>query len=94
MEEDDDFELVEMGLITLGNNRYDIYELYEKENNEGNCFFYGKYEIKSQGYILGQSTTKEKLSTNLSCLAKMRQRGIHRFVGAKVRIKRIWLFLN
>ena len=94
MFEDDDFEILHTGLICLGYNRFDLFELYEKKDKEGNDFLVGKYEIKTKGYILGQSTTKEKLSHNLSCIAKMRKKGIHRFVGARVRIKRIWLFLN
>ena len=94
MEEEDDFELVETGLICLGNNRYDLFELYEKEGNEGVIFFYGKYDIKSRGFISGQADSKEELSTNLSCIAKLRKKGLHRFVGAKVRIRKHWIFLN
>ena len=91
---EDDFKLVNTGLISLGDNRYDIYELYEKEDSEGVNFFYGIYEIKNRGFIAGLADSKEKLSTNLSCIARMRKKGLHRFVGARVRIKRIWLFLN
>ena len=94
MEEEDDFEIVETGLIFLGNNRYDIYEIYEKEDNEGDCFFYGIYEIKNRGFISSRADSKEELSTNLSCIAKMRKRGIHRLVGAKVRMRNHWLYLN
>ncbi len=93
-EEDDDFELIELGLICLGNNRFDLFELYEKNDQEGNDFLVGKYEIKNQGYILGQSTLKEQLSQNLSSILKMRKRGMHRFVAAKVRLRKIWLYLN
>ena len=97
MEEDDefDFELVETGLISMGNNRYDLFELYEKEDSsEGVCFFYGLYEIKNRGYVIGRSYNKEELARNLSSIAKMRNMKIHRFVGAKVRIRKHWLFLN
>ena len=88
-----DFELVKTGLIFLGNG-YDIYELYEKENNEGDSYFYGLYDIKNIGYIIGKANSKEDLSTNLSCIALMRKRGMHRFAAAKVRMRKHWLFLN
>ncbi len=93
-EDDDDFQLVQMELITLGKNRYDIFELYKKEDNEGDCYFYGIYDIKNRGFIAGRANRKEELARNLSSIAKMRKRGLHRFVGARVRIGKHWLFLN
>ena len=91
---EDDFELVNTGLISLGDNRYDLFELYEKENNEGDSYFYGLYDIKNRGFIAGQADNKEELSHNLSSIAKLRKKGMHRFVAAKVRIRKHWLFLN
>ena len=93
MEEDDDFLIVHTGLLFLGNG-YDLFELYEKEDNEGVIFFYGMYDIKNRGYIIGKANNKEDLSTNLSCIAIMRKRGMHRFAGAKVRVLKNWLYLN
>ncbi len=94
MEEDDDFELVETGLITLGKNRYDIFELYEKQDFEGNYFFYGIYDMKNRGFIAGLADSKEKLSQNLSCIARMRNKGMHRFRGALVKVLKYRLYLN
>ena len=92
MFEDDDF-VEQTGLIFIGNG-YDIYELYEKEDSNGVCFLYGFYEIKNKGYIIGKANNKEDLSTNLSCIAIMRTKGMHRFAGAKVRGMKNWLYLN
>ena len=93
-EEDDDFQLVETGLISLGNNRYDLFELFEKNDSEGNNFFYGKYDIKNRGFIAGLADNKEKLSTNLSCIARMRQKGLHRCRAAQVKLLKYRLYLN
>ncbi len=90
---EDDFELVKTGLIFLGNG-YDIYELYEKEDSNGVCFLYGFYEKKNKGYIIGKANSKEELSTNLSCVAKMRKRGMHRFRGALIEVLKYKLYLN
>ena len=92
--EDDDFELVETGLIFLGNNRYDLYELYRKMDDDSNDFVFGIYDIKNKGFISSRADSKEELSTNLSSIARLRNKKMHRFVGAKVRVKRIWLYLN
>ena len=91
---EDDFKLVNTGLISLGDNRYDIYELYEKEDSEGVNFFYGIYEIKNRGFIAGQADNKEELSHNLSSIARMRNKKMHRFVGARVRIREHWFFFK
>ena len=93
-EEDDGLSLIELGLLLFRRNRYDIYELYRKIDDDGADFIFGKYEIKKTDYVIGRSSNKEELSRNLSTIVMLRNKNIHRFVGAKVRIKRIWLFLN
>ena len=93
MVDDDDFSLVELGLISYGKNRYDVYELYRKTDDLGNDFVYGKYDEK-KGFIVGRSKTEENLSYNLSIIAKMRQRGLHRLTGAQVKVFKNRLYLN
>ena len=93
-EEDDDLNLIELGLLSLGRNCYDIYEIYRNIDDDGGDFIFGRYEIKKSDYVIGRSSNTEELSRNLSAIVMLRDKKIHRFVGAKVRIKRIWLFLN
>ncbi len=93
-EDDDGFSLVELGLISFGRNLYDIYELYRKIDDDGAVFIFGRYEIKKTDYVIGRSSNTEELSRNLSAIVMLRNKNIHRFVGARVRIKRFWLFLN
>ncbi len=93
-EEDDDFEIVETGLIFLGNNRYDLFILYERIDEQGNDFLFGKYEIKKSDYVIGKSSNKEELSRNLSLIARMRNKKMHLFRGALVRMLKYRLYLN
>ncbi len=92
--EDDDFELVQLGLISFGRNRYDVYELYRRTDDDGNDFVYGKYELNKKSFIAGRSHTEENLSYNLSCIARMRQKGLHRCRAAQVKLLKYRLYLN
>ena len=72
-EEEDDFRLVEQGLISYKNKLFDLYDLYRTKDEEGNHFVFGRYEVKNDGLIVGRAVKEEILSYKMSILFEMRK---------------------
>ncbi len=91
---EDDFELVQIGLIALNNGRYDIFDLYRLNDNDGSDYVYGVYAIKKWHIIIGRADNVDQLSRNLSAIAVFSEKGLNQPRGVSINVFYKDLYFN